>query len=251
MRVKLLAHTPKPDVVVGVATAACWSREGASEILKKAGEGKLSAGLKKAVERGHTSVMEHATFTFSIEGVSRACTHQLVRHRMASYSQQSQRHVKMGGGYIVPPSIAENREAKKLYGEVVNTALDGYRKLLKAGIPTEDARFLLPNAMGTNLVLTMNARSLLNFFELRCCTHAQWEIRRLANEMLRQVRKVAPKLFERAGPPCQTKGTCPEGDWACYSEYLLRRGTKIKPRVSSDRLRVLSQNLISEVSHNR
>jgi thymidylate synthase (FAD) len=180
-------------------------------------------GLKRVIERGHTSVLEHATFTLSIEGISRACSHQLVRHRMASYSQQSQRRVKLkGGDYIVPPSVAANAKAEEFYRDLMDAAWRGYAKLIEMGIPTEDARFVLPNSAKTNLVVTMNARSLLNFFELRCCLHAQWEIRELAYEMLRRAKKVAPLIFGSAGPPCEVRGICPEKDTSCsfYRKFI-------------------------------
>ena len=170
--------------------------------------------------------LKHAIFTFSIEGISRACSHQLVRHRMASYLQQSQRYVKLGrDSFVTPPKINANKPARKMYDELMRTIWEKYEKLLEAGVPVEDARFVLPNAAKTNIVMTINANSLFNFFGLRCCLHSQWEIRKLANEMLREVRRVAPYLFADAGPWCKTTGVCPEKDSSCvfYSKYVKQK----------------------------
>jgi thymidylate synthase (FAD) len=169
--------------------------------------------IKRVTGYGHVSVIEHASFTFSIEGVSRAMTHQLVRHRMASYTQQSQRYVTYDSlqKYVTPPSIMNNTEVKKMFDEALVKISETYKELLNLNIPKEDARFILPNAARTNIIVTMNARELRHFFNLRCCARAQWEIREVATEMLRQVKKVAPILFESAGPSCVKLGFCPEG----------------------------------------
>ena len=165
---------------------------------------------------GHTSVIEHASFTFAISDVSRSLTHQLVRHRIASYSQQSQRYVNLNEPtYVIPPLIAKNKKTKEAYEQTMQAIWEHYNKLLKLHIPAEDARYVLPNATCTNIMVTMNARSLLNFFELRCCLHAQWEIRMLANKMLREVKVVAPRIFKNSGPACKTKGICPEKKKNC------------------------------------
>ena len=166
--------------------------------------------------------LKHATFTFSIEGISRSCSHQLVRHRMASYLQQSQRFVKLDkNSYVTPPKINASATARKTYDKLMNTIWEKYEKLLEAGVTVEDARFVLPNATKTNMTMTVNADSLLNFFKLRCCLHAQWEIRKLANEMLKEVKRVAPSIFANAGPWCKTLGVCPERDTSCvlYPKY--------------------------------
>lgn len=220
-----MAYTPQPERLCGAAARSCASKKGASELAGAPVE-KLLSALRKAVGKGHLSVVEHASFTFSLEGISRACSHQLVRHRIASYSQQSQRHVKLGrGGYVVPPSISRNPEALDAFKKALDAAMEGYERLLELGVPLEDARYLLPNAAPTNIVVTMNARELLHFFELRCCTHAQWEIREVAWEMLRKVKEVAPELFGRAGPACVSKGVCPENDPSCP---LYERNVKFK-----------------------
>ncbi len=181
--------------------------KGGIEELKRSDEKQLKNILRYVIKLGHESVIEHAYFTFAISGVSRALTHQLVRHRIASYSQQSQRYVESEMDYVTPPSIV-TAGAEKEYKEMMEKIWGIYDKF-KEVVPVEDARYVLPNAACTQIMVSMNARSLLNFFELRCCLHAQWEIRALAWKMLGLVRKVAPVIFENAGPPCKTKHICP------------------------------------------
>jgi thymidylate synthase (FAD) len=177
--------------------------------------------ISKIVGMGHLSVIEHASFTFSVEGVSRALTHQLVRHGIASYSQQSQRYVSMNrASYIIPPSIALDPDAKKEYETLMNQIWKAYAELAQK-VPKEDARYVLPNACNTNITVTMNARELTHFFSLRCCRRAQWEIRKMAWLMLLEVRQVSPILFENAGPGC-VRGPCPEGEYSCGKP--LRKG---------------------------
>lgn len=214
MRVRLIAHTHNPDVVVGAAARSCRSQKAADELMKE-GREKLLASLNICVKHSHQSVVEHASFTFSVEGVSRACTHELVRHRIASYSQQTQRIVKLEEKYVTPSSISKNKEANVTYCRMMDLAWKTYAEFINSGIPIEDARYVLPNASSTNIVVTMNARSLINFFKMRCCNHAQWEIRELAYEMLRQVKKVAPAIFAKAGPACVAENICPEDDISC------------------------------------
>lgn len=177
--------------------------------------------LKKALEKGHESVSEHTGFTFLVEGVSRALLAQLTRHRLASFSVQSQRYVVLGGGfpYVIPPSIeALGMEDVTIYMDQMAQIAEWYdgwlAKLGKEG--AEDARFVLPNACETKLLMTMNARELRHFFSLRCCNRAQWEIRAMADEMLRACKEEAYTLFADAGPGC-VRGACPEGDMACGS----------------------------------
>ena len=172
--------------------------------------------VRKLVSMGHFSTLEHVTFTFAIEGVSRVLTHQLVRHRIASYSQQSQRYVKEHNfETIMPPTIAARPEAKEKFLKLMQEIQDLYNELTEQGIPAEDARYVLPNAAETKIVCTFNVRSLLNFFSLRCCSRAQWEIRQLAEKMLAECKKVAPVLFENAGPTCVSEGICREGEMSC------------------------------------
>lgn len=169
--------------------------------------------IKRVTGYGHCSVIEHASFTFSIEGTSRAMTHQLVRHRIASYTQQSQRYVTYDTleNYVTPSSIANNKEAKKIYDSTLEKISEIYQNLLRMEIPKEDARFILPNAAKTNIMVTMNARELRHFFNIRCCARAQWEMREVAVEMLKQAKKATPALFENTGPNCVELGYCPEG----------------------------------------
>lgn len=212
MKVKLLAYTQNADAVCVAAGRSCYS-EKSSMVL--ADEGKYTSNiLKKIVEMGHHSVIEHASFTFSIEGVSRSLTHQLVRHRIASFSQQSQRYVSMNNPtYVIPETVKADPELKKVYEDTMKEIWGSYNKLVER-IPPEDARYVLPNGCTTNITVTMNARELFHFFTLRCCNRAQWEIRHLADEMLRQCKIVSPIIFSNAGPPC-VREKCPEGKLSC------------------------------------
>ncbi len=215
MNVKLVSFTPNPEKIPAMAAKLTHSKI-KPEDLGKTSDDELKAILNQVMNLGHTSVIEHTCFTFTISDVSRSLTHQLVRHRVASYAQQSQRYVDFKEpNYVTPPKIAENKKMKKAYDETMKNIWKEYNKLLDMGIPAEDSRFVLPNATCTNIMITMNARSLLNFFELRCCQHAQWEIRELANKMLKEVKKVAPTIFKNAGPACKSKKICPENKKDC------------------------------------
>lgn len=213
MNVKLLAYTPEPERVVALAARLCYSSLGIDELAESFGEERQKKLIAKVVKSGHLSVLEHASFTFAIEGISRVTTHQLVRHRLASYSQQSQRYVKLDGSNIKivePKSISSRKEAHEIFLKVVSQAKETYIKLLELGVKKEDARFILPQGVVTKIIVTMNARELFHFFSLRLCVRAQWEIREVAMRMLKEVKKVAPYLFSFAGPPCITMGYCPE-----------------------------------------
>lgn len=265
MKVKLIAHTPEPDKVVSMAAKLCYSKVGVEDIEEDLTDEKIEKFLNHLVSIGHESPVEHVTFTFAIEGISRACSHQIVRHRLASYSQQSQRYVKLDQfEYIIPPAIAEDEILKEFYIKQMKTSqeaydvlvdslmdkiffkeyrhlLENYKQelidyedkyhpdtteldLLREYKPNiyskiekqaiEDARYVFPNACETKIVITMNARSLLHFFNVRCCNRAQWEIRQMADEMLRQCKEVAPILFKNAGSNC-TYGKCGEGNMCC------------------------------------
>jgi len=215
MKVELVGFSPDPEKVPGMAAMLTHSEKSASELLECSDEN-LSKVLSHVLAVGHTSVIEHATFTFAISGVSRSLTHQLVRHRLASYAQQSQRYVNLVEPcFVTPPKIEKDPKLKEAYVKSMQAIWKQYNELLELGIPAEDARYVLPNACCTNILVTMNARSLLNFFELRCCLHAQWEIRMLAQKMLALVKDVAPVLFKSAGPPCKSKGFCPEKKKDC------------------------------------
>lgn len=195
MEVKLLAYTVEPELVCAKAMRACRTREPASEL--KPSEQDVARLIRTTKKLGHLSVLEHASFTFSISGISRVCSHQLVRHRMASYSQQSHRRVaRKSADVVIPPSIKGNKQTLELFHKAVDYSFDLFNKLLELKIPLEDARYVLPHAIMTNITVTMNARELLHFFKLRLNTSAQWEIRELAEKMLQEVRKVAPIMFE-------------------------------------------------------
>lgn len=213
MKVKLIRFTADPELLCGAAALTSTKSGSPSEIFEKMDLEKARQIIKRVTGYGHASVIEHASFTFSLEGVSRAMTHQLVRHRIASYTQQSQRYVTYDTfeKYVTPPSIEENSEAKRIFNSALKKISETYHKLLEMGIPKEDARFILPNAAKTNIIVTMNARELRHFFNLRCCRRSQWEIRQVAIEMLKQAKNAAPSLFENAGPSCVELGYCPEG----------------------------------------
>jgi thymidylate synthase (FAD) len=213
LKVKLLRYTADAERLCGTAALTTTKSGAPSDIFQKIDSDTAKAIIKRVTGYGHGSVAEHASFTFSLEGVSRAMTHQLVRHRIASYTQQSQRHVTYNtlDSYVTPPTIKENAEAKQEFNEILRKISETYQNLLKMKIPKEDARFILPNAAKTNIIVTMNARELRHFFNVRCCARAQWEMREAATEMLRQVRKATPALFENAGPTCVELGYCTEG----------------------------------------
>jgi thymidylate synthase (FAD) len=213
LKVKLLRYTADAERLCGTAALTTTKSGTPSDIFEKIDPNTAKEIIKRVTDYGHGSVIEHASFAFSVEGVSRAMTHQLVRHRIASYTQQSQRYVRYDTlkNYVVPPSIANNVDAKKEFDEALKKISETYQNLLQAGIAKEDARFILPNAAKTNIIVTMNARELRHFFNVRCCARAQWEMREVANEMLRQVKKATPALFENAGPTCVELGYCSEG----------------------------------------
>ncbi|MDI6799581.1 MAG: FAD-dependent thymidylate synthase [Actinomycetota bacterium] len=216
MNVNLLEFTPNPERTVAAAARLCYAPIGADELLKNLGDHEVEKMVTLIIGSGHLSAVEHAVFTFAVGGISRACSHQLVRHRIASYNQQSQRYVKYAESpdFIVPPAVGENFELKEIFTRICEATHRVYRDLLEAGVEAEDARYVLPNAAETKIVITMNARELLHFFELRCCERAQWEIRGLAMGMLDKVKSVAPLLFAKAGPACN-RGPCKEGKFSC------------------------------------
>lgn len=227
LKVILLRHTPNPEETVAMAAKLCYSPSDIEALREKVSTKDQKSFVERLMKMGHMSPVEHATFTFAIEGISRACSHQLVRHRLASYSQQSQRYVSERSqesifDYIIPPSIAGDKEAKKAFEKFMTQAQKAYDLLVmnlnKRGISGEaasqDARFVLPNAAETKIIATMNARELLHFFRQRCCLRAQWEIRQMADEMLKLVVKTSPVIFRRSGPGC-ISGPCPEGEYTC------------------------------------
>jgi thymidylate synthase (FAD) len=216
MKVNLIKYTREPEKMVAVAARLCYSPVGVDELMDKLGVEDVEKLVRFVIKSGHHSTTEHINFTFAIEGVSRALTHQLVRHRIASYNQQSQRYVKFKDNfeYVIPPSIEKDKDSKKKFDSLISNIHNLYKELLDSGVEAEDARYILPNASETKIIVTMDGRELLHFFTVRCCSRAQWEIRELAKEMLKLVRKVAPVVFEEAGPNC-LRGPCPEGKFKC------------------------------------
>lgn len=246
MKVKLLAHTPDAEELIASAGKLCYSPVGVDDIYQKLDKESTQKYIDMLVSLGHESPLEHASFTFAAEGVSRTLTHQLVRHRLASYSQQSQRYVKIDSfEYIIPPTIEKDLKAKEIfikameadqktymdltdilfeknYNELINNGLSEKEAKSKAEkISIEDARYVFPNACETKIVFTMNARTLLHFFSLRCCNRAQWEIRNLAYEMVKICKSIYPSLFKNAGPSC-VNGACPEGKMSCGRAHEVR-----------------------------
>lgn len=238
-KVFLLAHTPNPEHTVASAAKLCYSSSSISNLTDNLTDEKAASFVEMLSEIGHESPIEHASFTFGIEGVSRALLAQITRHRMASFSVKSQRYVREGSfEYITPPEIAAVPEALEIYEEIMAEDQKRYDRLAEIlkekHIKTfltegkdektaarmaekkaiEDARFVLPNSCETQMIMTMNARSLHNFFKHRCCARAQWEIQDIANQMLALVCEVAPNLFKNAGPSC-LNGPCPEGKMSC------------------------------------
>lgn len=237
LKVILLKHTPNPEETVAMAAKLCYSPSDIETLKSKIETKDQKAFIEKLMKMGHMSPIEHVSFTFAIEGISRACSHQLVRHRLASYSQQSQRYVseETGFDYVIPPIIKEDRELKKYFEAFMAEAQKTYnyivRRLNEKGIKGEsanqDARFVLPNAAETKIIVTMNARELLHFFRMRCCNRAQWEIRQMADEMLRLAKKASPVIFEKAGPAC-LYAQCPEGEYTCGKITEVRKKYGVK-----------------------
>ncbi|MFA6869713.1 MAG: FAD-dependent thymidylate synthase [Methanomethylophilus sp.] len=214
MNVKLVAYTPDADRICAAAARSCYAQECAGDLLELDCL-KPEKILNAVMSMGHESVIEHAVFTFSVSGVSRVLTHQLVRHRIASFSQQSQRYIPMTKpAFVEPETVKADRYAHKIFTDVMKADWNAYNALVKRGVAAEDARYVLPNACTTNITITMNARELRHFFAVRCCNRAQWEIRAMADEMLRQCKQVSPFIFQDAGPGC-VRGPCPEGKKSC------------------------------------
>jgi thymidylate synthase (FAD) len=224
-KVELLNCTPDPEKTVALAAKLCYSDSSVADIMSGVSGGDVSNYIKKLISFGHLSPVEHACFTFGIEGVSRTLLAQLTRHRIASFSVKSQRYVPFKEiDYIIPPSVeALGEEESALYKRQIKTMEGWYKawfsKLGGSGEgAAEDARFILPQAAETKIIMTMNARELLHFFNLRCCNRAQWEIRGVAWKMLVLVKNVAPNIFENAGPGC-ISGACGEGKMTCGKPF--------------------------------
>ncbi len=226
MNVTLLYHTPDPQRAVATAARICYASVGADELMQGMPDEQVERLLRTVIASGHHSTLEHASYTFAVDGVSRALTHQLVRHRLASFNQQSQRYVGFDEepSVVVPESISSDPVRMEVFQRAIDAAWEAYSTLAKSGVPAEDARFVLPNACESKIVVTMNIRELLHFFSVRCCRRAQWEIRELANRMLELAMPTAPLIFADAGAPCR-RGACPEGKMSCGNPY---------PRVERD-----------------
>lgn len=235
LNVKILEHTPNPEKVVANSARLCYSSLGIEDLFNKFTDEQNQGMVERLMSMSHESPLEHISFTFGIEGISRSLSHQLVRHRVGtSYSQKSQRYVsECGFDYIIPKDIQNNGKALEefentmryinhsynkisdiLYSDYMDSASNAEHASLNRKKAMENARAVLPNACETKIIVTMNARALLNFFKLRCCRRSQDEIMELADEMLRQVKQIAPSVFKYAGASCMF-GKCPEGKMSC------------------------------------
>ena len=238
LNVTLIAHTPEPEKVIAMASRTCYSALDLEGLDKKTDTTDNAAYIRRVLASGHTSIAEHASFTFGLEGVSRTLLAQITRHRVASFSVQSQRYVSVAGAevfdYIVPPRIrALGPEAEEKFAQQMKTMQRWYDEWSEAlgQDSAEDARFVLPGAAATRIVMTMNARELLHFFSLRMCNRAQWEVREAAWRMYELVYPLAPSVFENAGPGC-ARGACPEGKRTCGRAVEVRekiQGLREKP----------------------
>lgn len=231
MRVTLVNYTPNPELTIAAAARSSASHYSVEELWEKLDARQVSSLLQQLLESGHLSPFEHATFTFSIQGISRVTSHQLVRHRIASYTQQSQRYVRLAERrYITPPTISKNTALVGKYHQAVGAAYELYSQMLEAGIPAEDARYVLPQAVETQLVMTMNARELLHACSLRLCLRAQWEILELFEKIKAEVKRVAPTIGGELKPKCYRLGYCDEKE-SCGIFPVLDAGvTKAKPQ---------------------
>jgi thymidylate synthase (FAD) len=243
--VTLLSHTPEPERAVAAAGRLCYSSSTAAALKEEMTDQEVARLIGILLKSGHLSALEHASFTFGIDGISRACSHQLVRHRLASYSQQSQRYVHFSdeSGFITPPKIADDPEALEVFKDAMHQAKEAYDRLVELGEQRglgketiqEDARFVLPNAAETRIVVTMNTRELRHFIRIRSCRRAQWEINRLAWHMRYLLMQTAPLLFEQSGPDC-LYGKCREGkNMFCGKVYKQDEVAEIEAEWSRER----------------
>lgn len=248
MKVKLISYTAFPQNLISVAAKLCYSEKSIDKVIEKTTDENAEKFVENLLDFGHESPIEHVSFTFAVEGVSRSLLAQITRHRIASFSVRSQRYVSEENfSFVTPPEIENDEEAKEVFLSFIKNSKDCYNKLLKiltknskeklvkSGVredvaekraskkAAEDSRFVLPNACETQFIVTMNARSLLNFFRLRCCNRAQWEINNLACLMLKLVYPIAPAIFKHAGPACVFEG-CREGKMSC------RQAEKVKEK---------------------
>jgi len=227
MKITLLNYTKNPEETVAQAAKLCYSTKSIAQIEESISKEKPDRIIAKIIKLGHYSVLEHASFTFGIEGISRVTSHQLVRHRLASFSQKSQRYTRMGKKpqFVIPEKIKNDSDLLLKFQELANQCFILYREMLAKDIPAEDARYILPQAITTSIIFTANARELIHFFRLRCCNRAQWEIREMAIEMLKIVKEIAPHIFATAGPSCLI-GPCPEGEMSCGKPWKMVNSKK-------------------------
>lgn len=239
MKVILISYTKNCEQLIACSAKLCYSDATVANLVDEETKKDSAKFVRMLQNLGHESPLEHANFTFGVEGVSRSCLAQITRHRIASFSVQSQRYVaETDFTFVTPPEIENLEECKNIFLDFVDNSKCTYnklleflkkhhkKKLLQSGLTDkeaekkaeklscEDARFVLPNACCCKFIMTMNARSLLHFFKLRCCNRAQWEIRNLATKMLKLVLNVAPNVFKGAGPAC-VRGNCTEGRMSC------------------------------------
>lgn len=233
MYVALLWHTPNPEKAIASAAKLCYYEQAdIVSLIQGFNDKDAEKYIRMLLDAGHLSPFEHASFTFGVEGVSRSLLAQVTRHRIASFSVRSQRYCSEEQfSYILPPSIKDKPFCERQYKQFMESVSFMYKALLVNGIPKEDARMVLPNACCTRFEVTMNVRELYHFFNLRCCSRAQWEIRELANAMLKGCKLVSPVLFEHAGASCVSKGYCTEGKKSCgkaptLQEILAERNDK-------------------------
>ncbi len=212
MEVALLSFTPEPELIVAAAARLSFSGIGAVELRERLRPEQVNSLLGRLLSSGHLSPFEHAGFTFALDGISRVTSHQLVRHRLASYTQQSQRFVSFKGGFVTPATIVAKSDLKARYEELIGASHELYRQMLDNGVPAEDARYVLPNAVETKLVMTMNARELMHACSLRLCRKAQWEIVELFERIKAEVTRVAPRIGAELKPKCYPLGYCNERD---------------------------------------
>lgn len=217
--VKLINYTKEPERVIAAAARLCYSERSGEDLFENLSDEEVTRLVKNILNLGHYSVLEHVSFTFSISGISRVTTHQLVRHRVGcSYSQRSQRYIKEDNfDYIIPPSIQERPKLLEKYNETMESLNNLYEEFAQV-VPKEDARYLLPQAIESKIMVTYSLRALLHFIKLRTCRRAQWEIQTLAWKMLKEAKQVAPLLLENVGPAC-LNGNCPEGKLSCGRPY--------------------------------
>ncbi|MCE7741999.1 MAG: FAD-dependent thymidylate synthase [Candidatus Heimdallarchaeota archaeon] len=223
IQVKLISYPTETDLIAKMAAAICYSGGHDFEEIRNKAEEKPNEYLSKIVKNGHLSILEHNVYVFHISGISRVTSHQLVRKRIASYSQQSQRYVDAKSFATVKPKSIEKSDFNEEYDKAMKDSYDLYHKMVENGIPKEDARYVLPSATTTQMIVSMNAHSLVDFFVRRLCTRAQLEITLLAQEMLKEVKKVSPVIFRDMGPYCEFYGYCPENDHSCGRAKTLKQ----------------------------